>query len=181
MDEFEKVEKLREKANVSYEEARDALRASDGDILDAMVYLENLGKVQAPKYSQYTTSSEDNYSQYSDVKSTVSAQERKADSESFGSKVGSFINRVWKQCCDIHFIAKHKDSEVINVPLWGLLLVLLLAWHACIVLFIISLFFEWRYNFISESEMDLHQANKAMDVCSNTAEDLKNSFNNSKQ
>ena len=58
MDEFEKVEKLREKANVSYEEARDALRASDGDILDAMVYLEKLGKVEAPKESSHTTSYE---------------------------------------------------------------------------------------------------------------------------
>ena len=40
MTEFEKVEKLRERANVSYEEAKEALLASEGDLLDAMIYLE---------------------------------------------------------------------------------------------------------------------------------------------
>ena len=43
MDEFEKAERLRQCADVSYEEARDALKACGGDILDAMVYLERLG------------------------------------------------------------------------------------------------------------------------------------------
>ena len=36
MDNFEKVEKLREHANVSYEEAKQALENSNWDILDAM-------------------------------------------------------------------------------------------------------------------------------------------------
>ena len=39
MDHFEMVEKLRAKANVSYEEAKAALEASDWDILDALVLL----------------------------------------------------------------------------------------------------------------------------------------------
>ena len=46
MDNFEKVEKLREHANVSYEEAKQALENSNWDILDAMIYLEQSGKVQ---------------------------------------------------------------------------------------------------------------------------------------
>ena len=37
---FEKVEKLRERANVSYEEAKNALERSNGDMLDAMILLE---------------------------------------------------------------------------------------------------------------------------------------------
>ena len=35
MDEFEKVEKLRQRANVSYEEAKKALDEANGDVLDA--------------------------------------------------------------------------------------------------------------------------------------------------
>ena len=46
MDNFEKVEKLRQHANVSYEEAKEALERSDWDILDAMIYLEKTGKVK---------------------------------------------------------------------------------------------------------------------------------------
>lgn len=41
MEQLEKVEKLRARANVTYEEAKEALEASNWDLLDAMVYLEN--------------------------------------------------------------------------------------------------------------------------------------------
>ncbi len=58
MDNFEKVEKLREHANVTYEEAKQALENSNWDILDAMIYLEQGGKVHGPEQSSYTTQTE---------------------------------------------------------------------------------------------------------------------------
>ena len=45
MNDFEKVELLRQKANVTYEEAKDALKACNGDMLDAMVYLEKSARL----------------------------------------------------------------------------------------------------------------------------------------
>ena len=47
MTDFEMIEKLVEKENVSFEEARDALRAADGDLVDAVVYLERKAKEKA--------------------------------------------------------------------------------------------------------------------------------------
>ena len=47
MDKFEKVERLRANANVSYEEAAAALDACGGDLLDAMILLEKQGKAKA--------------------------------------------------------------------------------------------------------------------------------------
>ena len=44
MERMEMVEKLRLKAQVSYEEAKLALENSDWDLLDALVYLEKEGK-----------------------------------------------------------------------------------------------------------------------------------------
>lgn len=44
MENYEKVEKLRERANVSYEEAKEALEQNNWDILDAMIALEKSGK-----------------------------------------------------------------------------------------------------------------------------------------
>ena len=55
MDNLEKVERIREKTGVSYEDAKIALEASGNDMLDAIVYLEKLGKVNGPKQSQYVT------------------------------------------------------------------------------------------------------------------------------
>ena len=44
MEDFEKVEKLSQKANVSMEDARAALEANNWDLLDAMIDLERQGK-----------------------------------------------------------------------------------------------------------------------------------------
>ena len=46
---LEQVELLRTKADVTYEEARQALEATNGDLLDAVVLLEIQGKVRPPK------------------------------------------------------------------------------------------------------------------------------------
>ena len=45
MTNFEMVELLRQKANVSYEEAKAALEAANWDLLDAIVLLEKEGRV----------------------------------------------------------------------------------------------------------------------------------------
>ena len=55
MDNFEKIEKLVEKTGVSYKEAKRVLEEANGDILDAMIILEQEGKAKAPKNSSYST------------------------------------------------------------------------------------------------------------------------------
>ena len=49
------VEKLRARAGVSYEDAREALDNSDDDMLDALIWLEKNGKVEQPRVSRYST------------------------------------------------------------------------------------------------------------------------------
>lgn len=48
MTELEKIDLIRERVNVSYEEAREALKAANGDVVEALVILEkkpfNLGE-----------------------------------------------------------------------------------------------------------------------------------------
>lgn len=53
---LEQVEKLREKASVSFEEAKAALEACNDDLLDAIIWLEKRGKVNAPVAGGYYSS-----------------------------------------------------------------------------------------------------------------------------
>ena len=55
MDDFSIVEKLKNKTNISYEEAKEALEKSNWDILDAMVFLEKEKKIEPPSVSVYFT------------------------------------------------------------------------------------------------------------------------------
>lgn len=59
MDHLEMVEKLREKANVSYEEAREALEACDWDLLDALLMLESEGRLHEMEQAAYSTREEE--------------------------------------------------------------------------------------------------------------------------
>ena len=54
-EKFDRAMKLSQRTGVSLEDAKAALNACDFDMLDAVVYLEQLGKTGAPKYSSYTT------------------------------------------------------------------------------------------------------------------------------
>ena len=49
MDKLEKVEKLREKTGVSYEDAKNDQEKCDYDLLDAIINLEKMDKVKAPQ------------------------------------------------------------------------------------------------------------------------------------
>ena len=59
MDELEKVEKLRERSNVSYEEAKQALNEANGDMLDAMIILENKGMINSGENNTHSTNYEE--------------------------------------------------------------------------------------------------------------------------
>ena len=53
MDKLKLVDRLREKANISYEEAKIALENSNWDILEAMLYLEDIGMIKKPAVSVF--------------------------------------------------------------------------------------------------------------------------------
>ena len=55
MASVETVEKLRARAGVSYDEAREALDVSDDDVFDALIWLEKNGKTKPPGVSSYST------------------------------------------------------------------------------------------------------------------------------
>ncbi len=52
---LEQVERLREKADVSYAQAKEALEYSGGNLLDALIYLEERGMIPRPEGAYYST------------------------------------------------------------------------------------------------------------------------------
>ena len=55
MASLETIDRLRARTGVTYDEAREALDTSDGDMLDALIWLENKGKITPPRISYYST------------------------------------------------------------------------------------------------------------------------------
>ena len=106
MDELEKVEKLRERANVSYEEAKEALEKSNGDLLDAIVYLERQGKVKAPEQTTYSTEAA-SQPDYADVPAIVKESEQRTAEESLGTKFGRTLKKIGRYLSENHLKVEH--------------------------------------------------------------------------
>ncbi len=172
MEHFEKVEKLRERANVSYEEAKEALEAADWDLLDAMVYLEKNGKVKSPEKETYTTNYEEQ-SQYVSVKEKVQEQEE-TGRESFFKKLGHLCKILLQKSKDNSFYITRKEEEIFHMPIWALVLLLLFFWKILIPVMVIALFFECRYSFKGKDNLD--GVNKAMDKAGDMADRVKDEY-----
>ena len=168
MDQLEKVEKLRERANVSYEEAKEALEASNWDLLDAMVYLEKHGKAEPPE--QETASSA---SQEVSVKEKVEEQEKES-SEGLLTKLAKICKVLFRMSKENSFCVNRHEKELIRIPAWVLILALLFAWKIILPAVVIALFFDCRYSFSGKD--DLSPANKAMDKASEFAGKVKSEF-----
>ena len=89
---LEQVEKLRQRANISYDEARAALEKTDGDILEAIINLEKENRISAPEGGGYYSSKraeQNTGNNYSDTK--FQGESKKNDSTSFGEMAGGLI------------------------------------------------------------------------------------------
>ena len=172
MDEMEKVEKLRARAEVTADEARNALKACDGDLLDAMVFLEKIGKAKAPSEVVVTTSRTE-HTTFEDVQNTVDRYDREA-ARPLSTKLKHLFSIIMDKLSNNFLRIEHKGEELIKVKLWIVVLVMLFVWHVSIVAIIISLFFGVRYSFVGRDDMT--EANKLIGKASEAASYVMDKF-----
>lgn len=172
MENFEKVEKLRERANVTYEEAKEALENSNWDILDAMIYLEKQGKTPSPEQSSYSTQN-----QKTSVEYEKEAEEKSSFKDTM-KRFGQWCLKILEKGNTNSFCVEKGGKEIFRVPVTLLVVLLLFAFWIVLPLLIVGLFFNMRYHFVGP---DMHAVdfdiNKAMDGVAQTAENIKNEFN----
>lgn len=172
MNDFEKIEKLREHADVTFEEAKEALNAANGDLLDAMIYLEKQGKAKSPSQSVYSTKYEDQKS-YSSVKDTI--HENTAEEESFGKRALRILKKVWRFCTENYFVVRKGGKDVVVLPLLVAIIIIAALFFVSIITLIVLLFFGFSYSFRGKNNMDSvnETMGKAADAASGFAERVK--------
>ena len=176
MDNFEKVEKLVQKAGVSYADAKRALEEANGDLLDAMIILEQSGKTGAPEKSTYSTQYEEQ-TQYVSVPERVETGKRESAGSTGSEAAGKFkegLKKLWHALSCNFLVIKRHGEKFVQLPLWGMILILLAAWHISLILIVISLFFGYTYSF--KGEADLEKVNDVMGKASKAAEKVKEEF-----
>ncbi len=176
MDNFEKVEKIREKANVSYEEAKQALEASNYDMLDAIVYLERQGKVKAPEQQVVVTESSNSGDSSEEFKKTQSAYERECR-----KRPRDHVKNFFKKCVKLlkkslqtSFVVERRGERVLSMPVLVLIIFILFLFWFAVPCLILGLFCDCRYRF--EGINKGFDINDFCDKCADGAENLKKSF-----
>ncbi|MBE5783549.1 MAG: DUF4342 domain-containing protein [Clostridiales bacterium] len=143
MEHYEMVEKLRQKANVSYEEAKAALEKTDWDILDALVLLESEGKVKGEEGAkEYSTQAKPN------AKTRVRVEVEEGAFKEGLRKFWKFLCRMFRKGNANSFVVKDKKGEEkISMPITVLVLLLIMCWPISLVVLIVALFMNYRYSF----------------------------------
>ena len=176
MTELEKVEKLREKADVSFAEAKEALDNSGGDILDALIYLEKQGRSTVPAGGGFFSGA-GTYTQESQY-SPEGERGHERRGETFSSmmkRFGRFCLRMLNKGNTNFLDATKGDALMFSCPVTAVVALVLIFPYITIPLFIISLFFGYRYHFRGE-DLGRDSVNAVMDSASNVVNDVKNSF-----
>ncbi len=159
MDKLEKIEKLRERAQVSYDEAREAYDQANGDLLDALVILEKQGKVAPPKGDGYyrseqtvteETTTEDKEEQ-SHGRRTRNEQQTNNVKEAL-EKIWSFLAGLIKKGNSTSFEILKDKEHMASFPVTVLVLLLLFAPWVTLPLIVIGLFFGFHYQFVGTDD-----------------------------
>jgi len=179
MTELNKVEKLREKADVTYAEAKEALDASGGSLLDALILLENQGKVTTPPGGGFYSGAD--LPVQTELVPLYNSNTGSTDSgsgESFSDlmrRFGDFCLKMFNKGLNNHLIATKGNEQLFTCPVLVVIVLTIFFFWITIVLFAISLLFGFRYRF-SGDDLGRESVNSVMDSASDVAEDIKKSF-----
>ncbi len=162
MEHIEMVEKLRQKANVTYEEAKNALEASDWDILDALVLLESEGKVRQSSNASYST----------EEKAAPKAEYQRSRNASEGfKKFFAVLGKIIEKGNKNNFVISYKNEEKIALPLTAFVPILCFTFPWWVFLGIAGLFIGIKYSFRGPDFGS--RINDVMDKASDAAQSIK--------
>ena len=173
---LEQVEKLCERTNLSYNEAKAALEETNGDILEAIINLEKQNRIPAPKGGGYYSSRNTQQNREDNDSKGNMKEESKADnSTSFGELVGKFFRwcgKIVNKGNRNNFEIIKDGDKIMSIPVTVLAVLLLFMFWITIPLMIVGLFFGYSYMF-SGPDLGKESVNRAMDSVAGVAENIK--------
>lgn len=172
MDKLKLIDKLREKTNVSYEEAKIALENSGWDILDALLYLEEKGRVKRPSVNIFYT----NETRYSEKKEeNKKNKENRYESNNNFQGVFEAICKYIDTCNNILLQIKKKDRIFLKIPLTVIIILLFFAFWMIIPLTIALLFLDIEL-YIYSKTINTDKANRILKNISDNVKIIKEKF-----
>lgn len=142
MDNMEMIEKLREKADVTYDEAKSVLESLNWNLLDALIALEKEGKLKKEEKSSYTTKFDK-----ADSFENISYAETENSFIKVMKKIFKWIADVLKKGMDNKLvITDDEEGDSVSLPLTILGIFLIVAFWIVVIIFIVAFFTETSFS-----------------------------------
>ena len=136
MNRFELIEKLRERADINYEEADQLLSDTQDDLIAALIILEKQGRLKGLQQGRT-----DRVPGADDVRTETGT--KKSRRSVIGHAVRTFGNFI----AHTTFHMAHGENEILVLPTFVFALLMLFFWQTIAPLMLISLFFKVHYFF----------------------------------
>lgn len=155
---FEQVEKLRKHAGVSYDEAKNALEMSNGDMLDAIILLEKQGKSSTRNpYCGYRQNYEPRVGYQNPNWQHQKQIPTGYNEPSLWTKMMRHIKSLIKWSMTNHFTIYRNKIEILKIPM--LIFIILALWCLPIVpILVFGLVIGFSYSF-GTKEINVKHAN----------------------
>ena len=179
MDNFEKIEKIVDKAGCSFEDAKMALEACDWDMIDAVIKLEKEGKIRKETAEKKAEPA---------IEITSEVIEGRYD-EAFGDEDDAEASgqakarpkrkfRLWERVKSILMnnrmvILTRNGQPIIDVPILVTVIALILFFWATLIIAAVAMVFGFRFHFEGE-DLGKTNINRTMDKAGDYAEKVKN-------
>ena len=182
---LEQVERLREKADVSYQQAKQALEYSGGNLLDALIYLEEQGAIPRPQGAYYSTRNETPPPPPAQEELALRSEkkgrkEKKREKKAKGAGAGAacakgtgktLFSTLRRWLIDNELEIWRRDQPVTSLPILILILLVLFAPYLTLPLLVLGLFFGFRYQ-VCGPDLEDETFNGMMGSVADTASEL---------
>ena len=173
MEQMEKIETLREKTGCTYTEAKAALEASGGDLLDALCWLEQRGKSLVTGAYSSTAQEPPPEENHAEDSTNQSASDAFAKGmRAFWTGLVALIRRGNSN----HLVMKNKSGDqTLTIPMTIFVILLVAAFWVVLPLMVVALFFGCRFA-CTGPDLGREDVNRAMGKATDFAEEIKKEF-----
>ena len=141
---LEQIDELRKRTNVSYEDAKKALEECNGDVVEALIYLEKQKKVKP---------------------------EEKPGTDNFGNFILA-VKRIIKKGNRTKLIVKKGEYTILSLPVTVVVIITLVAPYITVVALVLAILTGHRLRFQGENGEDM-KVNDPLDKVSDYVVTLK--------
>ncbi len=170
---LEMVERLKEKADVSYAQAKEALEYSGGNLLDALIYLEEKGSIPREEGAYFSTRNETPPPPPETLPVQLPAKAKKKAVKQPKPKGNGrqFFHTLRRWLIDNELEIWRRDQPITALPVLILVLLVCCAPWVTIPVLVLLLFLGFRYRF-SGPDLERDNLNGMIGDLADTAADL---------